>query len=133
MTSGKPNDEYRSWEELLNHWLKKFPRFKGNSKFKNWFMANKKNGWLFDRMMIARCYKMHCDLVNKNKDHFCLVTGQEGTGKSTLAIQMGAWIDPDFTAKNVCFTAFEYIQQLKIAPPGSCIIIDEGGVLMFSR
>jgi len=133
MTSGKPNDEYRTWEELLEHWLKKFPQFRGNSKFKNWFMNNKKVGWLFDRMLIARCWKMHCDLVDKNKDHFCLVTGQEGTGKSTLAIQMGAWVDSDFTAKNVCFTANEYISRLKVAEPGSCLVIDEGGVLMFSR
>jgi len=133
MTSGKPLDEYMSWEELLNHWLNKFPQFRGNTKFKDWFMNNEKNGWLFDRMLIARCWKMHCDLVDKNKDHFALVTGKEGYGKSSLAIQMASWIDPKFCDENITFTAREYATRLKVAEPGSCIVIDEGGVIMFSR
>lgn len=133
MTSGKPNDEYRSWDELLEHWLKKFPQFKGNTKFKEWFMNNESRGWLFDRMLIARCWKIHCDLVNKNKDHFCLITGQEGSGKSTLGVQMGSWISPTFCTEDICFTAQEYISRLKVVKPGSCLLIDEGGVLLFSR
>ena len=50
-----------------------------------------------------------------------------------MAIQAASWIDPKFCDDNITFTSKEYARRLKTAEPGSCILIDEGGVVMFSR
>ncbi len=62
-----------------------------------------------------------------------MLTGKEGGGKSTLAIQIGSWIDPNFTLDNVCFTQEDYIRRLREVKRGACLVIDEGGVTLFSR
>ncbi len=128
-----PLDELYTWEELYERFAKRFPKKSKKHGFKKWFMDNKADGKLFDDVMIARCFTIYLDMLKLDKDHFLLVTGGEGLGKSTLAIQLGSWIDPNFVLENLCFSPEEYIKRLKTIKKGGCLILDEGGVMLFSR
>ena len=124
----------RSWQERFNIMKKRVPKFVAKKGFKEWFFANKKNGWLFDTILVQRCFNIYNDIsIKKDKDHFMLIVGGEGLGKSTLGLQVCSWIDPEFIKKKICFTPKDYIRQLKIAKKGSCLLIDEGGVSLYSR
>lgn len=122
-----------SWEEIYQKFIDRFPSMEGSPRFKQWFMNNVRNGWLFDRVLVARCYKIYDELVTKDTDHFMLIVGKEGSGKTTLAMQSAAWIDPDFNLDNVCFTPEHYVEMVKSAKKGSALVVDEGGVALYSR
>lgn len=123
----------KSWTERFENMKKRVPDFVNKKGFRKWFFDNEKNGWLFDIKLVQKCFNIYSDMKNKDKDHFTLIVGGEGFGKSTLSLQMCSWIDPEFTVQNVCFTPKDYIRQLKILKKGSCILLDEGGVALYSR
>jgi gluconate kinase len=130
---GSPLDERVSWEELYHKLLDKVPQLKSVPDCKKWFFNNERNGWLFDPMLAARCFRAYKDMINLDRDHFILVIGVEGSGKSTISIQMASWIDPNFCNENICFSAEEYISRLKSVEKGSCLVLDEAGTMLFSR
>jgi len=86
-----------------------------------------------------------------NIDYPVLVTGEEGVGKSLLAIFLAHKMDPNFDINNICFRTTEYIKfQLnskffysikKDMPqwytgqvkPGSAIVFDEAGTQAYAR
>ena len=124
----------RTWQERFNLMKERTPNFVKKKGFKKWFFSNEKNGWLFDTRLVQKCFNIYMDIsVKQDKDHFMLIVGGEGMGKSTLGLQVCSWIDPDFTPKKVCFTGKDYINQVKKAKRGSCILLDEGGVSLYSR
>lgn len=122
-----------SWPELYEKAKQRIPNKTKDPNFKHWFMNNEKTGLLFDFRLIGRCFAAHKDMVSKDKDHFVLIVGKEGYGKSTLGMQIMGCINPNATVDDICFTGKEYIHRLRIAKPGSCLLIDEGGVNLFSR
>jgi len=128
------DDQRLTWQEIYEKVERKIPEKTKIKGFKEWFFKNEKNGKLFDYSMIARCFTAYQDMKDRNKDHFALVIGEEGNGKSTFAAQLASWIDPDnFSVDNICFTPTDYLERLRKAEPGSCLVIDEGGVNLFSR
>lgn len=73
-------------------------------------------------------------LINKKDfDWLHVIEGYEGVGKSTLAWHTCKYIDPNFTAKNVVFEPDQFRLLLQNARKGTAILIDEGGLLLFSR
>ena len=64
-------------------------------------------------------------LQKKDEDRCYIVDGRERTGKSVFALQQAKYIDPTFTVERVCFTPEEFLQQIREAPSGSCVIFDE--------
>lgn len=126
----------QTWDEFYKQVITKVPKLMHTVTpicFKDWFYANESDGRLFDPTLVARCFKMYKDMVAVDKDHFLLIVGPEGSGKSTLAIQIACWVDPSFKSSNVCFSLKEYVEALKTAKKGSCLIIDEGGIALYSR
>lgn len=72
-------------------------------------------------------------LLRKDYDYLDVGAGYEGSGKTTHYIQRCCYVDPGFNIDRVCLTAEEFIEQAKIAPKYSALLLDEGGTAMFSR
>lgn len=116
-----------------------------NFKVTEWdrfWKARKKVGLKFDWRLAARCYSIWRSL-RKQSDHFTVVVGREGMGKTTLATQMCAFIAPEMDLNDVVFDMPQYVNKLKKIGKNykknkedyedRCIQIDEGGISLFSR
>lgn len=67
------------------------------------------------------------DVVKKDKDKVIVVDGREGSGKSVLAQQLAAHLDPTFNIDKIAFNADEFMAMIKSPDrkKGDCIILDE--------
>lgn len=111
-------------------------------KFKRWFMAREKLGLRFDYILIHRAYKIWQNLQNEG-DHFSLIVGDEGTGKSTLGAQFCAWISPNMNLEDISYNMKSYVKKLKeiastykigeIDKEDKSVLLDEGGIDLYSR
>lgn len=120
------------WEEIVDKVL--FETRKTQDKgFRNWLESKKEQGYVMNSLMYRRCYNIWKAINKDNRDHFVCVTGKEGIGKSTLAINMAATIDPTFTVDRVCFNMENYVKGIKHAKPGQAFVLDEGNLFLFSR
>lgn len=72
-------------------------------------------------------------LKSQDKDYIIAVDGGEGGGKSTLAMQLGKYIDPTLTVDRVVFTPEEFREAIYRAHKGQCIIYDEAFTGFSSR
>ena len=64
-------------------------------------------------------------LQKKDEDRCYIVDGRERVGKSLFALQQAKYLDPTFNIDRICFTPEEFLEQIRNAPEGSCVIFDE--------
>lgn len=79
--------------------------------------------WLKEEILCA---------VANDWDQVILVTGEEGCGKSSLALHLAYLLDPNFSLDNVTFTEQEFKDWVRNCKPGSVGIMDEAGEAMFA-
>jgi hypothetical protein len=65
------------------------------------------------------------ELQKKDEDRVYLVDGRERVGKSLFTFQQAKYLDPTFNIKRICFTPEEFLDQIRNAPQGSCVVFDE--------
>lgn len=75
---------------------------------------------------ISRQLRRDFDWVHAN-------AGREGTGKSTLGIEICRMVDPSFCLDRIAFTPQEFYRTLLNAPRYSAVMFDEGGEGLYSR
>jgi len=66
-------------------------------------------------------------VTKKDRDYVAVYDGEEGVGKSVLAMQHARILDSNFCIERVVFTADDFIRVIKDAKTkrGSCIVLDE--------
>lgn len=66
-------------------------------------------------------------VLTKDRDYVAVYDGEEGVGKSVLAMQHARELDPNFNIHNVVFTSDDFIKTIKDPKTlkGSCIVLDE--------
>jgi hypothetical protein len=64
-------------------------------------------------------------LLENNYDVVIMIFGMEGSGKTELAMQIGAATDHRFNVENVVFTAEQFKEAVEGLPKGSTIVWDE--------
>lgn len=74
--------------------------------------------------------KKECDEIKKNvtqrdRDWVCVVDGEEGSGKSVLAMQLAKHLNPNFSINDICFNSDQFIDRVKKAPKFQAIVMDE--------
>lgn len=69
--------------------------------------------------------KVKKNVTKKDRDYVMVIDGEEGSGKSVLAMQIAKFLDPKFNIDNICFNADTFIERLKRAHKHSCIVLDE--------
>ena len=77
--------------------------------------------------------KIRPSLLKKDEDYMICVDGVEGGGKSTLAMQLGKYIDPTLNLSRVVFSAEDFKQAIFKAKKGQVIIYDEAFTGLSSR
>ena len=78
-----------------------------------------------DPIVLEQFKRISIDVKKKDRDWVAVYDGEEGSGKSVLAMQHAKVLDPDFNIDNICFNADQFIDRLKTAPKHSCILLDE--------
>jgi hypothetical protein len=72
-------------------------------------------------------------LQKKDKDCILVIDGGEGTGKSTLAFQIGKYVDPTISLSRVVFSPEDFREAIFKAKKGECVIYDEAFTGFSSR
>ena len=125
-------------KELAPKDMKKWNR----EHFIEWFMVREKVGYTIDWRLIGRAY-MIWQQLQKESDHFTVIVGREGVGKTTLGANLSSWVAPRMNLDDVCFNMYGYVGRLQKAAKNykknkfegisRSIMIDEGGIDLFSR
>lgn len=89
--------------------------------------------WIDDRLKKNLDDKVIPSLHKKDKDYVICIDGGEGTGKSTLAFQLGKYVDPTLDLSRIVFTPEDFRQAVFKAKKGQCIIYDEAFTGFSSR
>jgi len=72
-------------------------------------------------------------LHQKDKDCFFVLDGNEGSGKSTLGMQIGKYIDPSLDLSRIVFSPEDFREAILKAKKGQVIIYDEAFTGFSSR
>ena len=66
------------------------------------------------------------DAVRKrDRDFVMVIDGEEGSGKSVLAMQLAKELDPSFTIENVVFNSDQFLERVRNVKRFSCVLLDE--------
>jgi len=84
-----------------------------------------KEEFYIDKILKEELEKIRKAVTKKDRDYVFVIDGEEGSGKSVLALQIGKYLSPTFNIDDVCFNADQFIERLKTASKYSCIILDE--------
>lgn len=95
----------------------------------------RKVNFFIDNVLRKELDKVRYRVLKKDFDFVGLIDGREGSGKSVLGLQIGAYLDPNFSLDNVVFTSEEFIRKIRDpkTQKGSCIILDEAFNALNSR
>lgn len=86
----------------------------------------------FGKKTYAYCFNVYRKL-RRNTDHFTVVVGKEGRGKSTLAAQLAVTVSDTFGKGSILFEPEDYLKKVEDAKIGDSIIADEGALFLMSR
>lgn len=89
--------------------------------------------YIYPRLRDNLLNKVIPSLTKKDKDVVIAIDGGEGTGKSTLALQIGKFVDPTLELRRIVFNAEDFRKAIFEAKKGQCIIYDEAFTGLSSR
>ena len=71
--------------------------------------------------------KVRKRVLLKDRDFVAIYDGEEGVGKSVLAMQHAKILDPNFNLDNVVFNADDFMKKIKDprTKKGTCVVLDE--------
>jgi len=86
-----------------------------------------KEGYRIAPIFARELDKVKKRVLNKDRDFVCVIDGEEGVGKSVLAMQIAAYFDPAFNIDKIVFNSDDFLKLIKDpkTKKGSCIILDE--------
>ncbi len=64
-------------------------------------------------------------VMEADQDRVFIITGREGSGKSWLAMQLAAYLDPTFCIDDICFDAKSFEKRIKQVDKFKAIVFDE--------
>lgn len=90
-------------------------------------METKQKQVFVDTMTKEQLTKVKNRVLRNDRDFVCVIDGEEGSGKSVLAQQLAAYIDPTFNIDRIVFNSDDFIKVIKDpkTKPGSAIVLDE--------
>jgi len=121
-----------SWDEIIERI--NYNCHDTSPLFVKWLKSRKyMRGYFFNGLTWKRMFNIWKVIHKQDRDHFTVVSGMEGGGKSTVAIQMACAVDPTFCIERICFTPEEFIDGLAKSKKGQAFVLDEGNLFLFSR
>lgn len=89
--------------------------------------------YIDDRLKNSLDKKVIPSLQDKDKDFVICIDGREGSGKSTMALQLGKYIDHTLNLSRIVFSPEDFREAILNAKKGQCIIYDEAFTGFSSR
>lgn len=88
-----------------------------------------------DEVIKVELDKIRDRVINKDMDYVACIDGDEGSGKSVLAMQICKYLDNDFGLDNIVFNSDDFINAIKNPnlKKGACILLDEAYNAVNSR
>ena len=80
--------------------------------------------YMHDKLKDRLDKKIKGELEKKDKDYVMAIDGGEGNGKSTLAMQIGKYVDPSLDLTRITFNPEQFREAIFKAKKGQCIIYD---------
>lgn len=102
---------------IEDYWTRRYP---SGQLFSRYLYSGLREAWIKE----MRAYQA------ESYDNVVLVTGSEGSGKSTAAISIAKEYDPDFTMDQVAYTLDDVLKIILAAKKGAAIILDEAEELV---
>lgn len=121
-----------TWYEICDRVIDKAKIKENLHEFKKWFISKEYLGYLFDPLLYHRAFLIQRSLYN-DYDHFTVVCGMEGCGKSTFALQLCGVVSPTFGIQHICYEPEKLFKVLEVAKRGDSLLLDEGALFLFSR
>jgi len=128
--NGKQTNK-KTWNEIVEHVLTKTNKLK-DVEFKEWLETKESLNYCLDPITYKYLHNIKKELEDDN-DHLTVIVGMEGSGKSRLALNYSAVTSPTFSMLHVCYKPDHLYKAIKESNPGDTILIDEGGLFLFSR
>jgi len=94
-------------------------------------MRGKRDCMICDELLLFNLNKITEEVSKRNVDWWFGVVAMEGTGKSTMALQIAQSIDKNFHTGKIVFDKFQFINAVDKAEKYSAIVVDEGAELFF--
>ena len=89
-------------------------------------MAQKNDYWIAP-IVAEQLDAVKKRVLDKDRDFVFVIDGEEGSGKSVLAMQLAKYLDPNFNLDKVVFNSDDFLKLIKDpkTKPGSCVLLDE--------
>lgn len=87
--------------------------------------ACKQRGYYIHMILESNLKNLHTEVTKHDWDGFIVIDGQEGTGKTTLALQIAKYLDPSFNISRCVFTITQFLEATENAEKGQAIVFDE--------
>lgn len=129
MTSVRANF---TWQEIIEKILEKNNEVK-NKEFRKWLEEKEFIGYHVDYFLWRQAFGIMKKITEEDNDHFTVVSGIEGSGKTVLALLLCATVSPTFSMQHICFSVEDFLRIIKKAKKGDSILLDEGAIFLFSR
>jgi len=126
------NLQYNTWDVIKPKILKDTGQEK-NKKFSEWLDTKQHLNFYFTSHLWFRAFKIAHAVNNEDRDHFIVNSGLEGSGKTTLSLQLAAVIDPTFCLDRICYRPEQFIEGIEHSKKGQAFVLDEGNLFLFSR
>lgn len=75
--------------------------------------------------LVSALNKIKKKVVGKDADYVMAVDGNEGSGKSVFAMQVGKYLDNSLSIEDICMNPSEFKKRIETAPKNKCLIFDE--------
>lgn len=84
-----------------------------------------KEDFFVDPVLKQELEKIKHAVTKKDRDFVMVVDGEEGSGKSVLAMQIAKYLDSRFDLRQLVFNSDQFLDMIKVVPKNSCIVLDE--------
>lgn len=105
-----------------------------NARFRKWLLTKEYCGHIMvSPLMWLRCFNIQYAVKKRDYDHFMVISGLEGMGKSTCAIQLASILDDNWNLSKLLYEPSTFVDKIENSVPGDVLVLDEGNLFLFSR
>lgn len=122
----------KTWPEIVELILE-HSKEEDNKRFREWLFSKEFIGYHADYFLWRQAYGIQKKINTEDNDHFTVIAGIEGSGKSLLGLIMAAMVSPTFSMKHICFSISDFLKVIKEVKKGDTLMLDEGAIFLFSR
>jgi pantothenate kinase-related protein Tda10 len=88
-------------------------------------IQKQKDGFFVDNILKQELDRIINAVTKKDRDFVMCIDGEEGCGKSVLAMQIAKYLDKYFNLDKLVFNSDQFTDLIKKVKTNSCVVLDE--------